>query len=55
MAVQQDDSTDAIRSLQEQLGHANIGTTMKYRKIAGKEQRKWYDKLKEGARDGNRS
>ncbi|MBA7465724.1 Tyrosine recombinase XerC [subsurface metagenome] len=55
MAVQQDDSTDAIRSLQEQLGHANIGTTMKYRKIAGREQREWYDKLKEGTRDGNRS
>jgi len=31
--------------LQEQLGHANIGTTMKYRKIAGREQKEWYDKL----------
>jgi integrase/recombinase XerD len=52
MAVQQDDSTDAIRMLQEQLGHASIGTTMKYRKIAGREQREWYDKL---LRRGNQS
>ena len=28
MAVQHDDSTDGIRMLQQQLGHANIGTTM---------------------------
>jgi len=48
MAIQIDDSTDAVRMLQEQLGHASIGTTMKYRKIAGREQREWYDKLKEG-------
>ncbi|NVM23909.1 MAG: tyrosine-type recombinase/integrase, partial [Desulfobacterales bacterium] len=33
-AVKLDDSTDSIRVLQEHLGHANIGTTMKYRKIA---------------------
>lgn len=45
MAVAQDGSTDAIRLLQEQLGHENIGTTMKYRKVAGKEQRDWYNKL----------
>ena len=45
MAVLQDDSTDSIRMLQEQLGHASIGTTMKYRKIAGREQKEWYDKL----------
>ncbi|MBA7506477.1 Tyrosine recombinase XerC [subsurface metagenome] len=45
MAVLQDDSTDSIRSLQEQLGHASIATTMKYRKIAGKEQREWYQKI----------
>ena len=37
MAVQRDDSTDGIRMLQEQLGHASIGTTMRYRKVAGKE------------------
>ena len=50
MAVQQDDSTDSIRMLQEHLGHANIGTTMKYRKVAGTELREWYDKL--GQRNG---
>jgi len=44
-AVKLDDSTDGIRMLQEQLGHANIGTTMRYRKIAGGELKKWYDKL----------
>ena len=37
MAVQQDDSTDGVRMLQEWLGHANIGTTMRYRKVAGSE------------------
>jgi integrase/recombinase XerD len=45
MAVQHDDSTDAIRMLQEQLGHANIGTTMRYRKVAGHELREWYQGL----------
>ncbi len=45
MAVQRDDSTDGIRMLQEQLGHANIGTTMRYRKVAGVELREWYGKL----------
>lgn len=45
MAVKLDDSMDSIRALQEQLGHASIGTTMKYRKIAGKEHKKWYDKM----------
>ena len=45
MAVQADDSTDAVRMLQEQLGHQSIGTTMKYRKIAGREQKEWYAKL----------
>ena len=44
-AVKMDDSTDSIRVLQEQLGHANIGTTMKYRKIAGVEHKEWYDRL----------
>lgn len=53
MAVQADDSTDGVRMLQEQLGHQSIGTTMKYRKVAGKEQREWYDKLKERTRNGN--
>jgi len=45
MAVQRDDSTDSIRMLQEQLGHANIGTTMRYRKVAGKELEQWYQRL----------
>jgi integrase/recombinase XerD len=47
MAVQADDSTDGVRMLQEQLGHQSIGTTMRYRKVAGKEQREWYDHLKD--------
>ena len=46
MAVQQDDSTDAIRMLQEHLGHQSIATTMKYRKVSGTELREWYTKLK---------
>lgn len=53
MAVQRDDSTDGIRMLQEQMGHANIGTTMRYRKVAGVELREWYGKLWE--QDGKRT
>lgn len=45
MAVQQDDSSDGVRMLQEWLGHANIGTTMRYRKVAGHELKAWYEKL----------
>jgi len=45
MAVQQDDSTDSVRMLQEWLGHADIGTTMRYRKVAGQELKEWYLKL----------
>ena len=45
MAVQRDDSTDSVRMLQEWLGHANIGTTMRYRKVAGQELKHWYEKL----------
>ena len=45
MAVEQDGSTDGLRLLQEQLGHQNIGTTMRYRKVEGKELRSWYEKL----------
>lgn len=48
MWVQKDGSTDSIRMLQEMLGHANIGTTMKYRKVAGVELRKQYDKIWSG-------
>ena len=46
MAVQQNDSMDAIRMLQEHLGHQSIATTMKYRKISGKELTEWYQNLK---------
>lgn len=52
LAVQRDDSTDGIRMLQEQLGHANIGTTMRYRKVAGKELKEWYQKLWEEKSSG---
>lgn len=46
-AIKVDDSTDGVRMLQEHLGHARIDTTMRYRKVAGKEQREWYDKMLE--------
>jgi integrase/recombinase XerD len=52
MAVQRDDSTDGIRMLQEWLGHANIGTTMRYRKVAGQELKDWYRKLWNQETDG---
>jgi len=45
MAVQRNDSTDGVRMLQEWLGHANIGTTMRYRKVAGQELKEWYQNL----------
>jgi len=45
MAVKKNDSTDGIRMLQEQLGHASIVTTMRYRKVAGQELEAWYRKL----------
>jgi len=44
-AVSVDGSTDGIRMLQEQLGHKNIGQTMRYKKVAGEEQKDWYGKL----------
>ena len=44
-AVKKDDSGDGLRLLQEHLGHQNINTTMKYRKIAGAEHKEWYEKL----------
>jgi integrase/recombinase XerD len=40
-----DDSGDALRLLQEHLGHASFNTTAKYRKVAGEEHRRWYDHL----------
>lgn len=52
MAVQKDDSTDSIRMLQEQLGHVSIGTTMRYRKVAGKELKDWYSRLWEKRSNG---
>ena len=44
-AMKMDDSGDGLRLLQEHLGHASFNTTAKYRKIAGEEHRKWYDRL----------
>jgi integrase/recombinase XerD len=44
-AVKVNDSTDGVRLLQEHLGHKSINTTMRYRKIAGEEQREWFDGL----------
>jgi integrase/recombinase XerD len=44
-AVKHDDSGDGLRMLQEQLGHASISTTMRYRKVAGEELRQWYIRL----------
>lgn len=48
-AMKLDDSGDALRLLQEHLGHTNFNTTAKYRKIAGQEHRRWYDNLWEKA------
>jgi integrase/recombinase XerD len=44
-AVKKDGSLDAIRLLQEMLGHKSIETTMKYRKVAGEDLEKWYERL----------
>jgi len=51
MAVKHDDSGDGLRLLQEHLGHQSIVTTMKYRKVAGEEQKEWYQKLWGEARE----
>ena len=51
-AVKLDDSGDGLRLLQEHLGHQNINTTMKYRKIAGGEHKEWYERLWEGSNAG---
>jgi len=44
-AMKLDDSGDALRLLQEHLGHASFNTTAKYRKVAGEEHRRWYNHL----------
>jgi len=48
-AVKQDDSGDGLRLLQEHVGHASFNTTARYRKVAGKEHREWYEKLWRGS------
>lgn len=45
MAVLRDDSPDSMRVLQERMGHKNIATTWKYRKVAGQEQKEWLGKI----------
>lgn len=45
MAVKHNDSGNGLRLLQEHMGHQSFNTTAKYRKVAGEEHRKWYDKL----------
>jgi len=44
-AMKMNDSGDALRLLQEHLGHASFNTTAKYRKVAGQEHREWYERL----------
>ena len=44
-AMKLDNSGDGLRLLQEHLGHASFNTTAKYRKVAGEEHRKWYERL----------
>lgn len=44
-AVKVDNSGDGLRLLQEHLGHVSFNTTAKYRKVAGKELKVWYDKI----------
>ncbi len=47
-AMKLDDSGDALRLLQEHLGHASFNTTARYRKVAGEEHRRWYESLWNG-------
>ena len=44
-AAAMDGSIEGVRLLQEQLGHKNISTTMRYVKVAGAKQREWFDRL----------
>jgi integrase/recombinase XerD len=48
MAAKTDDSMEGQKQLQEHLGHASFNTTAKYWKLAGEQQRDWYDKLFNG-------
>jgi len=52
-AVKLNDSGDALRLLQEHLGHTSFDTTAKYRKVAGEELRGWYDRLWSKEANGN--
>ena len=47
-AMKVDDSGDGQRLLQEHLGHASFETTAQYRKISGKEQAEWLNKVMRG-------
>jgi integrase/recombinase XerD len=42
---------DSLRLLQVHLGHASFDTTARYRKVAGEEHRRWYEKLWEKEAD----
>jgi len=44
-AVKTNDTGDGLRLLQTYLGHQNIATTMRYRKVSGDDQKNWYEKL----------
>lgn len=46
-AMKKKPTFDDARLLQEILGHANINTTMNYRKVAGTEVQEYYDSLME--------
>jgi integrase/recombinase XerD len=44
-AIQQNDSGDGVRLLQELMGHAKYDTTMRYRKVKGEEVKDYYGTL----------
>ena len=44
--IQEDDSPESLKALQQHLGHANYSTTLAYRKMDFKERRQFYDKIK---------
>jgi integrase/recombinase XerD len=44
-AIKKRPNLDDARLLQELMGHQNIGTTLKYRKVAGAELQEFYDDL----------